>query len=268
MILSNLHTHTTYSDGKDSLEEVIKKAIDLNFESLGFSDHAECGFDIGCPELEKKNQIKYFNEIDKLKEKYPNIKIYKGLELDSLNWDYNGIPDYTIGSVHNLLIDNKVYIIDWKLEYLKELIERCNGNRNFIINYYQELINFAKNSDYDITGHLDLYTKFNEKEKLFDVKETWYINTIKDVIIELNRLNKIIEINTGAISRGYRTTPYPDIPIIKILKELNSKIIVGSDSHSKNTLNFYFLEIEIILKKIGINNIYKFSNGEFYPSPI
>ncbi|MGD1822963.1 MAG: histidinol-phosphatase HisJ family protein [Pleomorphochaeta sp.] len=265
MILTNLHTHTTFSDGKNTIEEVVNKAIKLNFESIGISDHAECGYDIGCPELMLNNQISYYNIIDDLNNKYQNINIYKGLELDSLNWEYKGKPDYTIGSVHNFLINNKVYTLDWKIEYLKELLDICHGERNFIIKYYQELINFAKASNYDITGHLDLYTKFNEKEKLFNIEEKWYLETIKDVINELNKLDKIIEINTGAIGRGYRTTPYPDIPIIKILKELNSKVIVGSDSHSIETLNCYFYEIENILKSIGIKEIYKFSKKEFIP---
>jgi len=265
LILSNLHTHTIFSDGDNSPQEVIERAIELNFESIGFSEHAECGYDIGCSELGLNDQIEYFKKLDLLQNKYPQIKIYKGLELDSLNWKHKGTPDYTIGSVHNLLIDNKVYTIDWKIEYLKELITVCNGEKNFIIKYYEEIINFAKSCNYDITGHLDLFTKFNEREQLFNINESWYLKTVKEVIKELNNLNKIIEINTGAIARGYRTSPYPGISTIEILKELNSKIIVSSDSHSAKNLNTYFNEIEIIIKKIGINEIYKFSNSEFIP---
>ena len=82
MILSNLHTHTIFSDGVNSPQEVIEKAIELNFESIGFSEHAECGYDIGCPELGLDKQIEYFNKLDLLQNKYTQIKIYKGLELD------------------------------------------------------------------------------------------------------------------------------------------------------------------------------------------
>jgi len=268
LILSNLHTHTNYSDGKNSIEEYINKAIELNFESIGFSEHAECGYDIDCIELKLRDQINYFNLLDKYQKKYPEINIYKGLELDSLNWEYNGSPDYTIGSVHNLLINNQVYILDWKIEYLKEIIEICNGKKNFIIKYYQELLNFAKKSNYDITGHLDLYTKFNEKEHIFNVSEKWYLDTIKEIIKELNNLDKIIEINTGAICRGYKTAPYPDINIIKILKELESKVIIGSDAHSLNGLNCYFDETKSLLKKVGIKKIYTLSPNGFVANQI
>ena len=38
--LQNLHTHTTYCDGKNTAEEMVQKAIELGFRSLGFSGHA------------------------------------------------------------------------------------------------------------------------------------------------------------------------------------------------------------------------------------
>ena len=38
--LQNLHTHTTYCDGKNTAEEMVQKAIELGFKSLGFSGHA------------------------------------------------------------------------------------------------------------------------------------------------------------------------------------------------------------------------------------
>lgn len=268
MILSNLHTHSTYSDGENSIEEIILKAISLNYESIGFSEHAECTYDIGCPELQLKDQEKYFKLLDSMQKKYPNIKIYKGLELEYFYPHYNGKLDYTIGSVHNFIINEKIYTIDWKIEYLKELIEVMDGPKNFIISYYEKLLNFAKTNNFDIVAHIDLYTKFNEIEELFDIKSSWYLDKMKNSIEELNKLDKLIEINTGAMGKGLRREPYPAINIFKILKDLNSKIIVGADSHSTTTLNYYFVELEKILKKEGINKLYKLSPSGFVPFSI
>ena len=39
MIRQNLHTHCTYCDGKNTLEEMVLAAIDKGFSSLGFSSH-------------------------------------------------------------------------------------------------------------------------------------------------------------------------------------------------------------------------------------
>ncbi len=268
MILSNLHTHSNYSDGENSIDEIIQQAINLNFESIGFSEHAECTYDIGCPELKLKEQLSYFKMLDKMQEKYPNIKIYKGLELEYFYPYYKGDIDYSIGSVHNFIINEKVYTIDWKIEYLKELIEVMNGPKNLIISYYEKLLSFSKTNNFDIVAHIDLYSKFNEIEELFDIKNSWYLNVMKNIIEELNKLDKLIEINTGAMGKGIRKEPYPSINIFKILKDLNSRIIVGADSHSISTLNFYFSEIEKLLKKEGITTLYKLSPSGFIPFTI
>ena len=42
---------------------------------------------------------------------------------------------------------------------------------------------------------------------------------------------KIFEINTGAISRGYRTTPYPSAPLLQALREMDGKILFTADAH-------------------------------------
>ena len=39
-MLQNLHTHSTFCDGKNTPREMIEAAIALGFNSLGFSGHA------------------------------------------------------------------------------------------------------------------------------------------------------------------------------------------------------------------------------------
>ena len=40
----NLHTHSLFCDGKNSLEEMVKEAITQDFTSIGFSSHAYTAF--------------------------------------------------------------------------------------------------------------------------------------------------------------------------------------------------------------------------------
>ena len=37
---SNAHTHTAFSDGRDTPRQQVERALALGFRSLGFSDHA------------------------------------------------------------------------------------------------------------------------------------------------------------------------------------------------------------------------------------
>jgi len=51
---------------------------------------------------------------------------------------------------------------------------------------------------------------------------------------------KPFEINSGAISRGWRTTPYPAPEILRFIKERGGHILLSSDSHAKETLRYRF----------------------------
>ena len=48
------------------------------------------------------------------------------------------------------------------------------------------------------------------------------------------------EINTGAMSRGAKTDPYPTRPVRAYLAERGAKFILSSDSHRTDTIRFLF----------------------------
>jgi histidinol-phosphatase (PHP family) len=263
MIKCNLHTHSIYSDGKNTPDEIVQKAIDIGFTSIGFSEHA----DDACTEdgiiLRKKDYPKYFALLDELKDKYSDkIKIYKGLELDAFSYDPEIELDYSIGSIHFLKKDNKYYAVDESKDDLKHNIEIFGGEKSFLINYFDTMISFAKRSSYNILGHFDLYTKYNSMETLINTNGNMYRDMATNALEEIVRLGKIVEINTGAISRGYKTTPYPQDFLIKRLIELKAPIILSSDSHSIDTLDYYFSNLENTLQSENIinNNIAEYLN--------
>jgi histidinol-phosphatase (PHP family) len=51
--------------------------------------------------------------------------------------------------------------------------------------------------------------------------------------------NKPFEINVGAMTRGYRTSPYPAEFILKEIFKLGGKIVINGDCHNKNNLGDY-----------------------------
>ena len=49
MLKANYHTHTVLCDGKNTAEEMVKRALDLGFEHLGFSGHMDPGVHMDWP---------------------------------------------------------------------------------------------------------------------------------------------------------------------------------------------------------------------------
>ena len=63
---SNLHTHTTFCDGKSTVEEDVLSAIDKGFYSIGFSGHSANIY--GTYGL--KDTDGYIAEVKRIREKY------------------------------------------------------------------------------------------------------------------------------------------------------------------------------------------------------
>src|SRR5439155_26566887 len=84
----DLHCHTTWSDGTLELEDVVLFARKLGERAIGISDHSGClRIANGLAPDEVRAQ---WAEIDRLREKYPDIRIPKGTECDILR---SGRPD-------------------------------------------------------------------------------------------------------------------------------------------------------------------------------
>ena len=92
----NLHTHTNFCDGKNSAEEMVKAAIELGCEGIGFSGHSYIEGEDYWTMTEKGTQ-KYIQEVLAAKEKYSsNIEILLGIEYDILSNIDTSIFDYDI----------------------------------------------------------------------------------------------------------------------------------------------------------------------------
>lgn len=103
-----IHSHSTYSDGQHSLEQMAKGAKEKGYEYLVISDHSQAAFyanGLG-PERIAQQHV----EIDKLNQKLAPFKIFKSIEADILNdgrLDYEDTIlnsfDLVIASVHSNL---------------------------------------------------------------------------------------------------------------------------------------------------------------------
>ncbi len=266
----NLHTHTIYCDGKDTPEDMIKRAIEIGFDSIGFSGHAPMKYDINWAMTESGKDA-YVKEIKQLKEKYRNdINVYLGIENDLFADTDLSVYDYVISSVHFIRIGEEIFGIDVNPNAVKRLIDLHFGGNGlkYVRSYYENLAKINDLSRTDIVGHCDLVTKYCEREKFFDENCKEYTSYALEGITAVAEKNKVFEVNTGAIARGHRTTVYPAPFIMKRLKELNCHLVISSDCHNKQFLNCKFSEATEYVKSFGFDKIYLFKNGEFVASKL
>ena len=237
----DLHMHTTWSDGKNTAEEMIQEAIRLGRETVGISDHSSgdpCGMTL-------EQSVDYRAEIAALKEKYAGqIRVLCGLERDFLTDDFNEY-DYTIGSVHWLpMPDGHRVSIDWTPEKLREGAKKYYGGDFYALAeaYYAAVARVVEVTKCDIIGHFDLVSKFIEVDPAFDMKHPRYIKAWQQAADELLKTGKPFEVNTGAMSRGYRSEPYPAKDIRDYIRAHGGKLIMSSDAHAKENITYGFRE--------------------------
>ena len=106
-----LHNHSTYSDGKDSLEQMATYCKELGFEYLGIADHSQSATYASGLLITKIQQ--QHAEIEQLNKKLSTdrpFKILKGIESDILGDGSLDYPDeilasfdYIVASVHSNL---------------------------------------------------------------------------------------------------------------------------------------------------------------------
>ena len=107
-LIGVMHCHSTYSDGRSSIEEMAAAARDLGYAYIGFADHSQTAAYAGG--LTPADVAKQHKEMAAIAEKLDGIRILKGIESDilgdgSLDYDEKTLKrfDFVIASVHSRL---------------------------------------------------------------------------------------------------------------------------------------------------------------------
>jgi len=261
MKFSNLHTHTVFSDGKGTVIENIESAIKKNMSSLGFSDHSFTACDTSyCMKLE--DYKKYRDTINEAKREYEGrLPVFVGIEKDYYSTIDNSEFDYVLASVHYIVDKGVCHPID----HSPALQEKCfaeafHGNKlDFAKRYYELVTENVIKSKPDVVGHFDVINKFS----LMPEEDEKYQDIAKEAATEIIKHCPVFELNTGGISRGWRKVPYPAPYILDMIRELGGEIVINSDSHHPDNLDFFFPESVEILKSHGFDHIVEFTGSGF-----
>ena len=248
----NFHTHTTWCDGKDTPEAVILSAINKGFDAIGFSSHSMLPENVLEWVLTPEKAVAYSKEIRSLAAKYADrIKVYCGVEADYIpggaNPDratYAAIsPDYIIGSVHFVAAGNGGLVcVDKSPQALADGIhDHFGGNvEAYIRAYFRQVREMVGRFDFDVVGHPDLVRKFNVKHPYFDENAAWYLEELSTTADAVAASGKMVEVNTGAISRGWLDDAYPSAAFRDRLRARGVKFILSADAHAADAIDCAF----------------------------
>ena len=253
-ILSDFHTHTSFCDGKNTPREMIERALALGFCSYGFSEHSVAQLDTETCALSIEGERDYVKQIQQLKEEYRGkIDIFLGIEQELLSAHPTDGYEYVIGSVHVLETPKGQFPLDLHPDNITRLTKECfDGDFESLAEaYFNAVKTIPQKINASVIGHIDLLSKFQNRISLNMGKR--YFDAAFNAVDAIIPYKIPFEVNVGAITRGYRTTPYPDPNILRYVCERGGEIMINGDTHSAVALGKHLSEAAALAASCGFS---------------
>jgi len=204
-IRGDLHCHSKWDGGVNSIEKIAEAAIEMGYEYIGISDHTKfLRIEHGLNERQLALQKK---EIDKLNEKSKNKKfrILQGCETNILN-------------------DGSIDIKDEALAKLDFVIAGVHSNFKIEKDKMTErIINAMKNPNVDIISHPTGRIIKRRDEYQIDFDKILRVAKETGTILEINAYPERLDLNDQNIRRT---------------KEAGVKMIINTDSHHIDQMRY------------------------------
>ncbi len=197
-IKGDLHVHTNWTDGHDSLPDMVEAARARGYEYLGISDHSQSVYIAGG--MKEEDILRQMDEVQKLREEVEGIHILHGAEVDILDHgemdfsdDILRRLDYVIAAVHS----------NFRMRE-KDMTDR--------------VVRAMENPNVDILAHPTCRLIGGREPVALDMARVIETAVRTHTALEINAYIERLDLN-GAYA--------------KAAKEQGAKIVINTDSHSR-----------------------------------
>lgn len=264
------HTHTDFSDGKNTLDEMLTQAVKLGWEEIGVSDHIIIHEKIRLSSIWESNRkspyrVKYYESFEEFNEDYRKrisevrttakkhpIKVYMGGEIDFFTYDgwlekLKGALkdldfDYLHSGNHFAFDDKEIYKVDYLHEYGMSLEEQ----RVLFSNHFKTIKKAIESGIFSFIAHLD-YARLSQTCSIDDFKEERM-----EIIEALAQTKTPFELST----KGLRSLGdfYPALWMLQELKKRDVPVVISDDAHRLIEIGQDFERAEGLLENMGYKN--------------
>ena len=197
-----LHTHTTASDGKDSLEDMVAAALALGYEYLAITDHSKTLAMVGG--LDEERVLTQRRQIDRLNRSNPGLRVLTGIEVD-------------------ILADGGLDMSDDVLAGLDVVIAAVHSRFDLSRNEMTSRICRAlQNPNVNMLAHPTGRILFRRRPYEVDLEQVISCAREHRVCLEINAHPKRLDLNDVAARMAY---------------DQGALIAVNSDAHSRRALH-------------------------------
>lgn len=280
MIDYNLHQHTLFSDGKDTPDSFARRALEIGFKAIGFTEHSPLPFENPFS-LREERVDEYISSIEGLRSAYEGrLRIYRALEMDFIPgmsddfdyWRERCRADYLIGSVH--LVGEGDHKDLWFTDgpdyriYDQGIATFFGGDvRKAVGAFYAQSNRMIESQRFEIIGHFDKI-KMHNRDRFFTEEEKWYRMLVDETLELIKAHGIIVEINTRGLYTGRSSSLFPGGYALERVRELGLPIVLSSDAHLPEEINRLFDPTTTYLRNIGFREVVVPDNGKWLARPL
>ncbi|HTR60155.1 MAG TPA: DNA polymerase/3'-5' exonuclease PolX [Candidatus Binataceae bacterium] len=193
----DLHTHSTYTDGRSSIEEMARRARELGLEYFAVTDHSRrVAMAHGLDAARLREQ---WQEIDRVAGKLKGIRLLRGIEVDILDDGKLDLPDDVLGE------------LDWVVASLHYNLRGSSAEMT------RRLVKAIRNKNVDVIGHPSSRLVGHREPVEFDLAEVLRAAREEGCALEVNSQPDRLDLNDTACMAA---------------KRAGVKLVISSDSHS------------------------------------
>ncbi|UCF20224.1 MAG: histidinol-phosphatase HisJ family protein [Gemmatimonadota bacterium] len=263
----NYHLHNQYSsDGRGGTEEVCETAVELGFEEICFTNHAESlSYERGdwvLDLVEARQRFEHLqHEIERLQPRYPELRILLGGELE-YRPEWVETLDALVDSVDFDLILGSVHVVDGQqisaggsvAEYFKKRDSSDAYGR-----YFETVDEMLDWGSFDVVAHLDLVKRFGVKYYgPFDPYP--FTSQIRGLLEKVVAKGLGLEVNTSGVVQS-PAEPFPGLDILRMAREARvATVTIGTDTHVPSSFEQGWEVGMQTLQRAGFSEITLFSH--------
>ena len=272
------HNHTNFSDGKNSLEEMVAQAKKIGFCERGISDHLIVHKNIeqspSWPMMAAKTDChiyqkdfkshlseyqKHCEDIRNISQK-ENIKLYIGFEVDFFTYDgwLDEFKEFLAQLDYDYLVSGNHFLFDERGEKIfnihKNIADFMSTEevRKLVAQHFVNIAKSVESGLFAFLAHCDYVRKMGAQ--YCDAQD--YEKEKNAVLDALQKNDVAMEIST----KGLRKINdfYPCAEILAAAAQRNIRMVISDDAHGVNELGADFAKAEAELAKYGITRRLKF----------
>ncbi|MDR3114740.1 MAG: histidinol-phosphatase [Treponema sp.] len=266
---SCLHTHSTFCDGHDTIEELCRRAYEKGLVSIGFSSHApvyrKTEFRTDWHIQEDRLEA-YLDTVRTVRRQWEGkIRVFLGLEIDYIpglmgpgDQDYQDLGlDYRIGSVHYVIPPHgSPFAVDDRAEVFEKGIREgfAHDPEALVEAYWDSVEQMIRAGGFDILGHVDLIKKNNAPypgKRWFSLESPGYQRRMAGIAATIGASSLVVEVNTGGLTRYKIPDTYPSCALLRLLQVKQVPVIITADAHRAEDLDGHYDEARKTLLQAG-----------------